>query len=125
IANSPAAPPKTAAAPPTGTPGAPVRETSGVAARESPGAPARESPGAAPPVPPAPKLTPRHEAIRQIVAAIVDAASRNRQPAAGQQSLVDDALTEYYFRQAAARAAELPREHAVPAYLLGLAIALD
>lgn len=71
------------------------------------------------------KLTPRHAAIQQVLAAIIEAAEEARQSAASEPSLSGDALAELYFRRAAARAATLPREHAVPAFLLGIAIGLD
>jgi hypothetical protein len=86
-------------------------------------------------VPVIPEL-PRSEALventRAIVAAVVQAAERNqRRPARTDADakapfrLGGDELTDYYFREAAAVAERLAREHAVRAYLLGLAVALD
>jgi hypothetical protein len=68
-------------------------------------------------------------ATRQVLAAIVAAAERNRSlPAAkaGQAGrLTGDALADLYFRQAAAAASRVPQEHAVSAYLVALGIAVD
>ena len=68
----------------------------------------------------------------KVVAAIVAAAERNaRLPAhdavaRGEQfRRTGDALTIHYFQVAAAASQWLPPEHAVPAFLLGLGIALD
>jgi hypothetical protein len=72
------------------------------------------------------------DGARVIVAAIVRAGEKN-------QALPDrstpgtappfrrsgDALTEYYVREAAVAAKQLPRDEAAPAFLVGLAIALD
>jgi hypothetical protein len=71
--------------------------------------------------------TPRTEATRLIVAAIVEAGEQQLAKASGgvEAPLIGDKLTEFYFRRAASCAAQLPREHAVPAYLLALAIGLD
>jgi hypothetical protein len=61
------------------------------------------------------------EGARSVVAAIVATAEqKQRRP-----ERTGDALTVAYFRAAAAASRRLPAEHAVSAYLLGLAIALD
>jgi hypothetical protein len=69
---------------------------------------------------------------RAVVAALVAAAARNQKlpsrtanRAGGPFRRTGDELTEYYFREAAAAARELPAGQTVPAYLLGLGIALD
>ena len=69
---------------------------------------------------------------RKVVEAIFAAAEANHQlpdPAArtteGPGRLSGDGLTEHLFRRGAAIAAELPADVAVPAYLLGLGIAVD
>jgi hypothetical protein len=74
-----------------------------------------------------PEPAARTDPIRQVVAAIVTAAELNRDRSAdsNRPPLTGDSLTEYYFRQAAIRAAHLPRDHAVRAFFVGLAIALD
>lgn len=59
---------------------------------------------------------------RAVVAAVVEAARRNRNAAAPRTG---DALTAYYFREAAAAARMLPADQAAPAYLFGLGVALD
>jgi hypothetical protein len=61
-------------------------------------------------------------ASRRVVAAVTEAARQNsKQP----RPLAGDELTEHYVRAAATAARELPAEHAVPAFLLGLAVAVD
>jgi hypothetical protein len=93
--------------------------------------PKAEPPKAEAPPEPAPrdKLV---DGARTIVAAIVRAAEKN-------QALPDrstpgtappfrrsgDALTDYYVREAAAAAKQLPRDEAAPAFLVGASVALD
>jgi hypothetical protein len=60
------------------------------------------------------------DGARSVVAAIVSAAKQRER-----LRLTGDALTAHYCQAAAAASRRLPAEHAVPAYLLGLAIALD
>ena len=87
-------------------------------------------PGAlAPPSAAAGKLT---EHTRKVVAAVVEAAERNyRLPARGTPGapgpfrLTGDELTEQYIRAAAAAARRLPEQQAVPAFLLGIGVAVD
>jgi hypothetical protein len=69
---------------------------------------------------------------RTVVAAVVEAGRRNaRLPARGAPGAEapfrrsGDELTTYYIREAAAAARRLPAEHAVPAFLLGIGVALD
>ncbi len=59
--------------------------------------------------------------------AVTDAAKQNTTKTSrqGRQGDKGDALTEHYFRAAAAASRHLPAEQAATAYLLGLAIALD
>src|SRR5947209_6136545 len=64
----------------------------------------------------------RTAAARQVMAAVVKASQRNAQQP---RPLTGDDLTALYCREAAAAAATLPAEHAVPAYLLALGLALD
>lgn len=59
---------------------------------------------------------------KTVVAAIIEAAQRNRNAAAPRKG---DELTAYYFRSAAAAARKLPADQAAPAYLFGLGVALD
>jgi hypothetical protein len=72
------------------------------------------------------------EPTRTVVAAIVEAAKKNRQlPLATDPGAKapfrreKDELTAYYFHEAALAAKKLPPEKAGPAYLLALGIALD
>ena len=71
------------------------------------------------------------DGARTVVVAIVSAAERNARlspqtEADGERArLTKDELTAHYYRVAAAASKRLPAEHAVPAYLLGLAVALD
>ncbi len=72
------------------------------------------------------------EGARVVVAAIVSAAKqngalpvRNNAESGERTRLTGDALTARYFRTAAVAARGLPAECAAPAYLLGLAVALD
>jgi hypothetical protein len=76
----------------------------------------------------------RVENARRVVAAVVDAAKRNRElsaraggvsPRSGPRRRTGDELTAYYFREAAAAAGRLPADQAVSAYLIGLGVALD
>ena len=67
---------------------------------------------------------------RLVVDAVVRAAERNsRLPASSTadrpERLRGDRLTELYFREAAAAAMKIRSDHAISAYLLGLAVALD
>ena len=69
---------------------------------------------------------------RAVLAAIVKAAEKNRNlPERSQPGTAPpfrragDELTEYYFREAAIVARDLPQGQAAPAYLLALAIGLD
>jgi hypothetical protein len=69
---------------------------------------------------------------RAVVAAVVEAARRNaRLPARGTPGAeapfrrTGDALTTYCIREAAIAARRLPAEHAAPAFLLGIGVALD
>jgi hypothetical protein len=82
--------------------------------------------------PPAPRASELEDNARIIVAGIVKAAERNRTlpdratpGTAPPFRRSGDALTEYYFREAAVVARDLPQGEAAPAYLVGLAIALD
>jgi hypothetical protein len=59
---------------------------------------------------------------KTVVAAVVEAARRNRNAEAPRTG---DELTAYYFRAAAAAARRLPANEAAPAYLFGLGAALD
>jgi hypothetical protein len=59
---------------------------------------------------------------KTVVAALVEAAQRNRNAGAPRKG---DELTAYYFRAAAAAARKLPADQAAPAYLFGLGVALD
>ncbi len=59
---------------------------------------------------------------KTVVAAVVEAARRNRNADAPRQG---DELTAYYFRAAAAAARKLPADQAARAYLFGLGVALD
>lgn len=74
----------------------------------------------------------RAEDARVVVAAIVQAAEKNSQlpPRNGEQSLrrhrlTGDALTEHYFRCAAAAAQGLPPGRAASAFLVGITVAMD
>jgi hypothetical protein len=70
----------------------------------------------------------RVENARHVVAAVVDAAKRNRElPARGDgpRRQTGDGLTAYYFREAATAAGRLPADQAIPACLIGLGVALD
>jgi hypothetical protein len=58
------------------------------------------------------------EGARVVVAAVVEAAVKR-------PKLSGDALTDHYVRAAAAAARDLPAEHAVGSFLLGLGFALD
>jgi hypothetical protein len=69
-----------------------------------------------------PEVPDRTAAARQVMAAVVRASQRN---AGRPRPLTGDDLTAMYCREAAAAAAALPAEHAVPAYLLALGLALD
>lgn len=84
------------------------------------------------------RTTPLVQATRQVLAAVVRSAERNQKGLApnapnapnaqghtGQSERQTDCLTELYFREAAAAAANLPPEHAVSAYLLALGVAID
>jgi hypothetical protein len=69
---------------------------------------------------------------RAVVAAVVAAARRNARLPRRTDPGVEapfrrdgDGLTDYYVREAASAARRLPAGHAVPAFLLGLGIALD
>jgi hypothetical protein len=69
---------------------------------------------------------------REVVAAVVEAARRNaRLPLSTEKGAeapfrrTDDELTAHYVREAAAAARRLPAEQAVPAFLLGVGVALD
>jgi hypothetical protein len=59
---------------------------------------------------------------KTVVAAVVEAAKRNRK---AERPRKGDELTAYYFRAAAAAARKLPADEAAPAYLFGLGVALD
>jgi hypothetical protein len=72
------------------------------------------------------------ESARQVVAAVRQEAERNhRLPARGSGGaggpfrLTGDELTEAYVRAAATAARKLPEPHAVPAFLLGIGVAVD
>jgi hypothetical protein len=71
---------------------------------------------------PTSRLTPLAEGTRAVLTAVVQAAETNqRRPA----RLTGDALTEHYFRTAAAAARRLPPEQGVAAYLVALGFGLD
>jgi hypothetical protein len=74
----------------------------------------------------APPARPKADALaantKTVVAAVVEAAKRNREAEAPRKG---DELTAYYFRAAAAAARKLPDGEAARAYLFGLGVALD
>jgi hypothetical protein len=73
----------------------------------------------------------REKAIRTILTALIKAAEENRklpERAAGKKGpfrSTGDDLAAYYVRSAAAAARQLPAEHSVPAFLIGLGIGMD
>jgi hypothetical protein len=107
---------------PTTAPAKPAPEEPAVVATQKSAAPTRK---------PAPPVDSLAGATRQVIAAVARVADENRlRPPVSQDPNVPtrktgDALTDDYLRAAAEAAAELPREHAAKAFLLGVAIALD
>jgi hypothetical protein len=99
-----------------------------IARPDAPGGDAAKAGGAAA----APRGNELEKNARVIIAAIVKAAEKNqRLPDRSTPGTAPpfrrsgDSLTEYYFREAAIAARDLPQGEAAPAFLVGLAIALD